>query len=259
MKEKNNEEEIQAIREELKNRREKKAPSNPLKTFIFLAILASALWLGNSLISGSLDGNKRSSKSAPKIEVGSKVKTENVIEFTIETNIPLPIEIMASIDLKNQNPDDVHIGTRKKIKIDKSPLVFDFNIAEAKLPSGEYQTKVTFYPKWGAKNGNELARKIQTAISGFSSIELSTSHESAERTIEFNRKQSWVMDNVAIETPWDENKFKIALGNFDELQVTNRNPKIIKVYYFPEADMTIFVNKLKKSVLTWRTGKTDTV
>lgn len=195
----------------------------------------------------------------PRIEVGSKVKTENVVEFTIETNIPLPIEIMASIDLKNQKPDDVFIGASKKIKIDKSPLVFDFNIADAKLPSGEYQTEVTFYPKWGAKNGNELASKIQTAISGSASIELSTSNESAEKTVEFNGKQSWVMDNVAIETPWDENKFKTALGNFEELQVTNRNAGIIKVYYFPEADMTIFVNKLKKSVLTWRMGKTDTV
>lgn len=74
MKEKNSEEEIQAIREELKKRREKKAQSNPVKTFIFLAILASVLWLGNSLINSSLDGNKRSSKSAPRIEKKSKIK-----------------------------------------------------------------------------------------------------------------------------------------------------------------------------------------
>jgi hypothetical protein len=64
-------------------------------------------------------------------------------------------------------------------------------------------------------------------------------------------------DNIN-ETTWDKNKFIKGLGNCVELKVSNRNPKIIKAYYFQDVDMTIYVSKPKMEVLAWREGKTDT-
>jgi hypothetical protein len=207
---------------------------------IFTAVLVLSLLTKCSNKNQDTSNENKVLPTEPKIEIATKVKSENVIEFSVETNIPLPIEIMASIDLKNQKPDETYIGASKKMKIEKSPFIFDFDITDYKLPSGEYKTEATFYPKWGANNGNELAKEIKTTITDSSSIKLGTSHGSAEEKKELNKKQSWVMNNVIVDTPWDEKRFKTELGYFEELKVKNRNSEIVKVYYFPEADMTIY-------------------
>jgi len=70
-----------------------------------------------------------------------------------------------------------------------------------------------------------------------------------------SEKQAWVMENVVMQTPWEPLKFIERLGQYEELTLINGNPKIIKVYYFKEADITFFVNELKDNVTTWRIGK----
>ena len=196
----------------------------------------------------------------PKIELQATVKDENTVGFLIETNIPLPVEVMASIDLKNQKPDDTYIGVSKRIKIETSPYSYDLDISEEKLPNGDYEAVVTFYPRWGANNGNELAKEIESKVENVYSISLgSSSHGTAKERMEKDKKQLWIINNVVVDTPWDNDKFVKELGEFIELVVTNRNPEIIKAYYFSEADMTIFVSKPKKAVVTWREGKVDSL
>jgi hypothetical protein len=195
----------------------------------------------------------------PTIDLQATVKDENTVEFIIKTNIPLPVEVMANINLKNQKPKDTYIGTSKRIKIETSPYTFDFDISEAKLPSGEYDATVTFYPMWGADNGNELAKEIQSKVEGVYSISLGTSYGTADERKEKDKKQLWIINNVVVDTPWEKDKFVNILGEYQELIVTNRNPEIIKVYYFSEADMTIFVSIPKMAVVTWREGKVDTL
>lgn len=227
-----------------------------------LLIISVLIWL----ISCTGNPNKETESSEadsiptnPTIDLQAKVKDENTIEFLIKTNIPLPVEVMASIDLKNQNPNDTYIGSSKRMKIETSPYSFDFDISKEKLPSGKYEAGVTFYPKWGADNGNELAKEIGSKVEGVYSISLGTSYGTAEERMEKDKKQLWIMNNVVVDTPWDKVKFINILGEYQELQVTNRNPEIIKAYYFSEADMTIFVSKPKKAVVTWREGKVDTL
>ena len=193
----------------------------------------------------------------PMIDLEATVKNENTVNFLIKTNIPLPVKFMASIDLKNQKPDEIYIGCSKIIKVESSPYSFDFDISEQKLPSGEYNTEVTFHPQWGADNGNELAKNIIRKVMVTMSINLKTAYGSAGERKKIDKKQSWVMDNVIVGTIWNVEEFVEKLGEYQELKVTNRNAKIIKAYYFPEANMTVFVSKPKKSVLTWRIGMTD--
>lgn len=226
-----------------------------------LTILIAVLVLSSCSINSNKD--QTSSKEAkslpanPNIELETTVKNKNTINFLIITNIPLPVEFMVSIALKGQKPDETYIGASKKIKFESSPYSFDFDISEYKLPNGEYNAEVTFYPQWGADNGNELAKKINTKIMDSTSINLKTVYGSADERKEIDKKQIWVMDNVIVGTIWNADKFIENIGKYQELKVTNKNAEIIKVYYFPEADMTIFVSKPKKSVLTWRIGKTD--
>ena len=121
--------------------------------------------------------------------------------------------------------------------------------------SRKYDANVKFYPNWGAKNGNPVAKQIKSEVSVSKIIELATI-SSIEELRERMKKRWWGMD-VAIYDDWDRNKFTQHMGELQELQVTNKNPEIVKVYYFVEADMTIFVSKPLNQVLIWRLGKTD--
>jgi len=225
-----------------------------------LIILIAVLVLCSCSNSNKEQTSSKGAKSLPtnlKIDLEATVKNENTVNFLIKTNIPLPVEFMASIDLKDQKPDETYIGASKKIKFESSPYSFDFDISEYKLPNGEYNAEVTFYPQWGADNGNELAKNIIRKVMVSKSINLKTAYGSADKRKKIDKKQSWVMDNVIVGTIWNVEEFVEKLGEYKELKVTNRNAEIIKVYYFPAADMTIFVSKPKKSVLTWRIGMTD--
>jgi len=223
-----------------------------MKSLLFVSVLFGLL---------SCNGNfrKQTESPNPTIDLQATQKSENKVEFFIKTDIPLPVEVMTSINLKNQDPDDTYIGASKRIKIDTSPYIFDFVVSEEKLPCGEYEAVVTFYPRWGAKNGNKLAQKIESQVESVYPISLSTSYGTAEDRIAKNKKKLWIMYNVTTDTDWDKSKFVNILGEYRELKVTNRNPEIIKAYYFSQANMTIFVSKPKKAVVTWREGKVDTL
>lgn len=192
--------------------------------------------------------------SNPKIEQDVAIEG-GVLHFIITTNIPLPVNVNVSIDLKGQKPDDTYIGTGKHITLTKSPQSFDYNISTANLPNGEYEAVTTFYPNWGAKEGNPLSKNIKQEVVAISNISYKTGKGSVSERKEFNKKQLWVMENVIIGTKWNESLFKKKLGSYQELKLTGGNPNVIKAYYFQSANMTIFVNKLKKEVATWRKGK----
>lgn len=227
------------------------------KLTILMAVLVLCSCSSNSNKDQTSSKEDKSLPANPMIDLEATVKNESTVNFLIKTNIPLPVEFMASIDLKDQKPDEIYIGCSKIIKVESSPYSFDFDISEQKLPSGEYNAEVTFHPQWVADNGNELAKNIIKKVMGSMSINLKTAYGSADERKKIDKKQSWVMDNVIVGTIWNVEEFVEKLGKYQELKVTNRNAKIIKVYYFPEADMTIFVSKPKKSVLTWRIGMTD--
>jgi len=198
----------------------------------------------------------------PKIDLFIKLKPENVVEYKIETNIPLPIEVMVGLDATGGTDDDPAIGRTKRVLIDTSPFIYSLVATldglkpiQDILPSGKYDANVIFYPNWGAKNGNPAAKQIKSEVSVSKIVELETI-SSIEELRERMKKRWWGMD-VAIYDEWDRNKFTQHMGELQELQVTNKNPEIVKVYYFVEADMTVFVSKPLNQVLIWRLGKTD--
>ena len=197
----------------------------------------------------------------PKIDIDVYVEENTNIKYLIKTNIPLPIEVMVGLSASGLKPDDAALGFSKRVKITKSPFEYsqsainDYSLNEEILPSGKYDAEVTFYPNWGAKNGNPLSGKIKEKVIGFQNIELQTSG-SVEEQKEKDKKQMWGI-KVAINDEWNKNVFIKNLGNYQELNIKNRDPKIVKVYYFQDADMTFFISKPTNKVLLWRIGKVE--
>ncbi len=191
----------------------------------------------------------------PMLKIETRVKSEDIIEFKIVTNVTLPTKVGVSVYLKEQNTINVDIGAYQQITLKESNSVFDFDIKSLQLPTGEYLTKVSKV-KWVTYDDNKLDGEFKIMFGDTASIEIKTPYGSIEEKKAFIERQTWVFENVAIGTTWDVNKFNNQLGNFKELKVTEYNPNVVKAYYFPDAHMTIFVSKPLKSVLMWRTGKT---
>ena len=191
---------------------------------------------------------------------------KNQLIFNIETNIPLPVEVMIGIEPKGIADDDPAYGFSKKIKINESPFILSvkaedtYGYKPTQLKNGTYEADVVFYPFWGAKNGNPLASKIKEKISGTYTVNIgsSKSEGSIKSAIDQSKKQAWGM-NIVMKDKWIEKKFIQNLGKYQELKTKGRDPDEVKTYYFPEADMTFFVSVRRNQVLMWKLGKVDTL
>ena len=95
----------------------------------------------------------------PALNVVARTIDKHRVEFTITTNMPLPIQVATSVDLAGQKNDDVYIGYQGEHLTLTKPVtrtVLDTGLAEKPLPNGKYEASVNFYPNWGAE-GNALA------------------------------------------------------------------------------------------------------
>ncbi|MBS9718955.1 hypothetical protein ACFFUT_12510 [Pseudohalocynthiibacter aestuariivivens] len=173
-------------------------------------------------------------------------------ELTVNTNIPLPIEVMASLSIKDQNPTDTYIGVSKRVTITSPVQTVILDGESENLPAGEYLAEVTFYPRWGAENGPSAAREIREEILGIAEIELTGSGESKGQADQRNVAQKWVIENVVVGTQWNESQFVKVLGEYAKSEA---DLNLHDAYYFPQADMTIIVRRSNCTVAIWRMGK----
>lgn len=68
----------------------------------------------------------------------------------------------------------------------------------------------------------------------------------------------WVMRNAIIGSRFELQDFRNRLGPVQTLIVTNRSQDVVG-HYFPLADVTIFENTAKSSLVVWRPGRVDTL
>jgi hypothetical protein len=179
------------------------------------------------------------------------------VEFDIKTNIPLPAELWVSVSLKNQKSDDIYKGFREVVTLrdTNQVIILDTKKSEILLPKGNYIAAVDFWPRWAERRGNKRVSKIKDNLHSEFEILLKGSGQSVDDIKKQDEMQMWVMENVWCGTTWDKNIFIGKLGKYIDLTVTNKDPQNVKVYYFPIADMTIFVEVYKGTVATWRMGK----
>lgn len=180
------------------------------------------------------------------------------IKFKIDTDITLPIEVMIGIGLKDSKPNDPAIGFSKRVLIDEKSKEFTFEAINTygfdseKLSDGLYKASVKFFPSWGAKSSNQEAKNLKNIKAEIDLIIGQLNSNNA--LIDKQKKQQWAIE-IPMKTNWDRSRFIKNLGNYEELKTKGRDPKVVKTYYFPEADVTFFVSKPLNQVLMWKIGK----
>lgn len=188
----------------------------------------------------------------PTLTLDARPLDANRVELTIGTNLPMPIKVSTSIDLQGQKDTDSYIGYSEfvELKGEKTVVVLDTSKDGKKLPAANYDAIVKFFPRWGAE-GNPAASKVPE-LTAQKAIKLSGSGGTAANAALTNDRQRWVMETVVSGLPWSKAKFDAKLGKSERGRSDISH--LHDAYYYPGADMTILVNRLKNEVTTFRKG-----
>ena len=177
-----------------------------------------------------------------------------MVEFTVKTNLPTPLTAMASLHLQGQKDHDTAIGTSHRVSLTGPTTIFSVHAIDddgmdgKALPTGRYDAGVIVGPKWVE---NKSIATLPENVESKCTVELNSgrTRASVERQ---NDLQKWVIDNVPSDAPWNEQKFKAKLGPYEKSPST-LSP-LHDAYFFPNADMTLIVNRLRQEVSIWRIG-----
>ena len=201
-----------------------------------------------------------SSAFAQQIDIIKAEESSGNIIFHLETDMDVPFEVMASINLAGQKDEDVWIGNSQRIAVKSKSQSFSIPAVQkgTPLPNGDYICEVNFYPRWGAKNSPQATKSITKEVQGTLAIKLNGSKTSAADVAKRNDLQRWVMLNTHMGQKFSLSSFEKKLGRSEQFTVTNRNG-IIVGHYFPIADMSIYENTLKGTLVTWKIGKSRTL
>lgn len=189
------------------------------------------------------------------IQVDPTVLDNGSVRIAVATNIPGTIEAMASVELAGQKPNDLYVGKTELVRIVNGSG--SVTIGTAGLPKGSYEAQVNFYPRWGFQDSASRATGINNEIHSIAAVRLGGTREAASTYLARKEGHKWVAMNLGIGDPWRESDLVRRFGSHEELPVEGLNPAIIKAYYFPSIDTTIFANVLTGEVSHWRSGRAN--
>jgi hypothetical protein len=188
-----------------------------------------------------------------EIDFQATALPDRKVQFVITTNIPTPVQVMASINLAGQKDDDIWIGHSDKVTLTgpTTTFVLDTSVAQRELPDADYEAEVSYYARWGAE-GNPAAEGYPD-VKATKTLKLGGGGLTRTAAVRRAELQQWVMLNVIMHTPWDREGFKEKLGRSEKSPSTMSH--LHDAYYYPDADMTLLVNRLLGEVTTWRKGR----
>ena len=69
------------------------------------------------------------------------------------------------------------------------------------------------------------------------------------------KQRRWFLDNFEPGMKWNHRNIVKRFGAYEKYNPEVGNPKILQMFYFEEVDMTLMVNILEGTIVTWRFGK----
>jgi len=215
--------------------------------------LSAAIALGACSRSTSSQRQQAEVPANPVLELDVTPISAYEAQFRVSTNLPPPVTVVAGLDLADQKPDDVWIGYSEHVVLTGATTTFVLDAAKAEdpLPAASYEAGVSFYPRWGAE-GNPAAKAFPE-LEAVQLVELQASGQTREAAVRRVELQKWVMLNINMNVPWDERFYVNKLGQYQKSKADLS--RLHDAYYFPDADVTLLVNRLRGELTLWRLGR----
>lgn len=182
------------------------------------------------------------------VRLTAKPVAATKVQFTVTTNAPLPVQARADVTLAGLNNDETWIGEEQDVALEKPTSTFTLDTTQngKRLPEGQYLATVDFI-----RTGAGPAGSIDADLSAHQEIQLGGSGEAAFHARSKAAMQRWVMGEMDINRPWSDAELRKKLGRFER----GRAESGAFTYYFPEADVTLFVAPARQKVLTFKLGR----
>lgn len=195
------------------------------------------------------------------VKIAAKVTGPKTVDVNVESNIPGAV-LSIDLALQGQKDKDVFIGTRfirVPIINGKGHAIVDGNaLAEPHgntLPPGSYAARAAFYPLWDENRATAAKLNISKPIEVQQTVSLSGPGPSVAKTKQKLDAQKWLGLNFSAGKKWNPGYWQGKLGTFEDVGYRGSgDPKILKMYYFAQSDVTLLVNVLKGEVVTFRLG-----
>ncbi|MCZ6764432.1 MAG: hypothetical protein O7C63_05795 [Alphaproteobacteria bacterium] len=86
------------------------------------------------------------------IEINACELDASHIFFVIETNLPLPVEVVTGVNLIETPPEAIYIGHAERVQLAATQTVhrLDLSRVDPPLPAGAYEAKVAYFKPSGA-------------------------------------------------------------------------------------------------------------
>lgn len=231
-------------------------------------------WLGGTLLppeavqaerpTPAQETNVTPPAKAAWIKVSASPTGPFTVDVDVTTNLPDDAVLSASMGLAAQDPNDTFIGTsfeKINIKDGKASFVIDGTKRvmpiNSTLPAGTYDVAVDFHPLWEENRALAAGLGVTDTVTGLAQVDLGGSGESAANAQAKAEVRKWAMTNINMSDKWDAAYYTKKLGGYEELPLENGNPEVLKVYYFPDVDMTLIVNVYKGEITVWRDGRAN--
>lgn len=199
------------------------------------------------------------------IKVSPKVEGAYKITANATTNLPDGVIIYANGYYAGLGDEDPAIGFNGgNVAVKGGKAVFVIEADKTAEPSkeliikGEYELHVCFSPFWDENQAAAQKLSITNSIETIQKLHLvgnGKDKKAIDIYIKRQKSKDWVMQEVYPGTRWDTKLFTKKLGLYKTYDPKNLNPKVVKMFYFSDVDMTLIVNVRKGEIMAWRDGK----
>ena len=143
--------------------------------------------------------------------------------------------------------NETFIGNDDSVILRKPTTTFVINLVQdgKVLPKGSYVAEVSSFVEGDVTAPPQFKAQQMLTLKGGSAA--------AGNVRDRNAMQRWVLGEMDFTRRWSDNELRSKLGKFESYTTPNAVNSV--VYYFPDADVSLFVDPTRGKVFTSKLGR----
>jgi len=178
------------------------------------------------------------------------------LSLAVFSDLPEPVNALLTVSLAGDNPDYAYSGFSRRLRVGghggRDLHLIALPQGSARLPAGLYDVALTIHPRWVRLGGAwQVARG--GLLEAWTQIPLAPGEEAVDAR---RPPPDTRFLTALIGAAWRPEAVQTALGPMREQPTLF--PDWSGRYYFPEADVTLAVDRRSGRLATWRPGSVAT-
>jgi hypothetical protein len=157
------------------------------------------------------------------------------------------MDIYASVSPAGLKENETFVGNDDSVTLRKPTTTFVIELVQdgKELPKGSYVAEVSSFVKGDVTSPPQFKAQQKLTLTGGTA--------SAATVRDRNAMQRWALGEMDFARPWTDNELRSKLGKFERYETPNAVNSV--VYYFADADVSLFVDPTRGKVFTAKLGR----